>query len=257
MEPSQQSYKADSLHADKHELVAFFSTLFRNAKEGHISLRGFSNNRGVAFIESYHFTDPLLPLAFERLATFAANQDNVVFCSPIATFQDNKNACDQNMANGLTVSVDLDQTNPQKSRELLEGLLGPATAVIASGGQWLDINTGETHPKLHLHWRLGEPTDNAEKHKQLKRVRKMAAELVEGDPSGAPPAHPYRWPGSWHTKSEPKMCRITEVREDAEIRLEEAEALLNGELRGPETYREENQYALPFETSGPSFEKAT
>ncbi len=233
---------ATPLCVNNQELMTFYGVLFKNAKNGYISLRGFSKDK-TAFIESYHFNDSLLLSALERLATRAAHMENVVFCSPIVTFQNDKKANDQNVSNGLAISVDLDHTNPQTSRQLLEKLLGPATIVVASGGEWLDKETGESYSKLHLHWRLKEPTDNQEKHTELKKVRRMAAELVGGDTSGAPPAHPFRWPGSWHTKAEPIMCRIIELREDVEIKLEEATTILHDAIKKSYGYNEVNQYS--------------
>src|SRR5690349_13097153 len=36
-------------------------------------------------------------------------------------------------------------------------VLGPATLVVESGGQWTDPDTGEVQNKLHLYWRLKPP----------------------------------------------------------------------------------------------------
>jgi hypothetical protein len=60
---------------------------------------------------------------------------------------------------GLALSVECDK-RAQAAREKLERLLGPATAVIASGGEWVDQETGEVLPKLHLHWRLQKPVED-------------------------------------------------------------------------------------------------
>ena len=90
----------------------------------------------------------------------------------------------------------------------LEGLLGPATLVVRSGGCWIDEQTGEVQDKLHLHWRLTEPTRDAATHAVLKQARTLAAALVGGDRSNAPPVHPIRWPGSWHRKASPRLAVI-------------------------------------------------
>ena len=60
----------------------------------------------------------------------------------------------------------------------------------------------------------------------LKRARQLAAELVGGDPSNKPVCHPIRWPGSWHRKHDPVLCRIEEQNPDCEIDLDAAVAAL-------------------------------
>jgi hypothetical protein len=86
-----------------------------------------------------------------------------VFCPPIATFTSAKRAREIDLANGLALSVECD-AHPSARAQLLEQLLGPATVVVASGGVWTDPETQEPHEKLHLHWRLDEPTSDAEEH---------------------------------------------------------------------------------------------
>jgi hypothetical protein len=74
-------------------------------------------------------------------------------------------------------------------------ILGPATVVVASGGM-----TAAGEPKLHLHWRLAEPTSDTDEHARLKRARILATAIVGGDATNVPAVHPIRWPGSWHRK---------------------------------------------------------
>jgi hypothetical protein len=96
---------------------------------------------------------------------------------------------------------------------------------VASGGQWTDPETGEIQDKLHLHWRLTEPTRDAADHARLKEARTLACRLVGADATAAPINHPLRWPGSWHRKAEPRLCRIVSQTEH-EIDLTEALELL-------------------------------
>ncbi|MEI8125748.1 MAG: hypothetical protein WCG42_08340 [Parachlamydiaceae bacterium] len=188
------------LQANKEEVATFFKTLYCNTTGGYISLRGFHLNGGSAFdAEGYTFDDPELLSAADRLANEAASRPGVVFCSPIATFNCRDKARTQDIFNGIALSVDLDETNPHHARELLEIILGPATLVVASGGEWQHPETGKFSPKLHLHWRLVNPTTNLEEHEHLSNLRKLAAKIVKGDPSAGPLAHPMRLPGSWHT----------------------------------------------------------
>ena len=146
----------------------------------------------------------------------------VVFAPPICTLNNPRRARGVDLANGLSISIELDCGNPQHARQRLEGLIGPATVVVASGGEWVNPETGECHPKIHLHWRLSEPTRDQADHITLLQARDRAARLVGADLSGTPVVHPLRWPGSWNRKGLPRMARILSENADAEIHLNEA-----------------------------------
>jgi hypothetical protein len=145
----------------------------------------------------------------------------VVFAPPIATFRTQGSAAENDVANGLVLTVECDKDAP-KAHALLEGLIGTATLVVASGGQWVDPETGEITPKLHLHWRLKEPTRDFADHQKLKQARLLAQRLVGSDASAVPLVHPIRWPGSWHRKAEPRLARIVGGNVNAEIELADA-----------------------------------
>jgi hypothetical protein len=156
-----------------------------------------------------------------------------VFCPPIATFSTQR-AREVDLANGLALSVECD-THPSTARSHLESVLGPATVVVASGGRWVDSH-GREHDKLHLHWRLGEPTSDAESHAKLKRARILATALVGGDATNVPAVHPIRWPGSWHRKGEPRLATIVACDESRELVLSDALELL--EAAAPSSVRD-------------------
>jgi len=118
------------------------------------------------------------------------------------------------------LTVECDQ-HPQEARMKLEQILGPATIIVRSGGKWSNGN-GQSEDKLHLHWRLTSPVIDREGLRKLKRARDIAARLVGGDPTGKSIVHPFRWPGSWHRKGEPILCRIETVDPDREIDLDAA-----------------------------------
>lgn len=213
------------LQADGQEIARFAEALFRYAEEGtFVSLRAFYDDRDQVFaVQGHALTADIgaLAAAATGLADRCAVADApVVFCPPIATFFDARNATEKNLANGLALSVECDQT-PAPARAKLESLIGPATAVVASGGEWTDPETGEVQGKLHLHWRLNEPTRDAEGHALLKLARTLATRLVGGDASNKPIVHPIRWPGSWHRKGTPRLARIVSMT-DHEIDLQEA-----------------------------------
>ena len=219
--------------ADADEIGRFYDTVFRYADDTtFVSLRSFFDNRDGVFARANAIVNDrgqVVKRAGELATRCASAAEPVVFAPPIATFSTAFSAKETDLANGLCLSVECD-SKPTVARERLEALLGPATIVVASGGEWLDPETGETEPKLHLHWRLSEPTRTLEEHRQLKAARTSAAALVGGDTSNQPIVHPIRWPGSWHRKGAPRLARIVDCTEheiDLEDVLERLEEAVN------------------------------
>ena len=216
--------------ADRAAIAAFVDALFRHADAGgFISLRAFyDDGRGtwrrprwlVKKLNGVGF-GPVIDAAVAFAQECANAPDPVVFAPPICTFNNAETATEDDVANGVVLSVDCD-AYPTEARWQMEGLLGSATAVVESGGEWIHPETGEVSPKLHLHWRLQEPTREAADHDRLKEARDLAQKLVRADASAAPLVHPLRWPGSWHRKAAPKLARIVALRESAEIDLGDA-----------------------------------
>ena len=192
--------------------------------DGYLSLRSFYDDvsevfriRGVPMSSS----QSQMVNEIQAMATGCANAERpAVFCPPLATFSVPDKADEASLANGLVLSVECDQ-QPAQARLKLESLLGPATVIVRSGGEWLDRSSGELQDKLHLHWRLNEPTRCNADHLRLKAARTLATALVGGDTSNQPAVHPIRWPGSWHRKALPKLARIAALTE-AEIGLDDA-----------------------------------
>ena len=220
------------LTADAGQIGDFADALFRYADPGTFaSLRAFYDDVSSKFsIAPHKLADDPAALAHAAVpwATRAARCARpVVFCPPIATFTNADKADEASLANGLALSVECDQA-AAAARAKLEWLLGPATVVVASGGEWTDPETGELQDKLHLHWRLSEPTRSADDHRLLKLARTLATGLVGGDASNKPVVHPLRWPGSWHCKGAPRLVRIVSLTKheiglsDALERLQEA-----------------------------------
>ncbi|MBR0672909.1 virulence-associated E family protein [Neoroseomonas soli] len=143
------------------------------------------------------------------MAEEAANAPwpGMVFCPPVATFKTQgvraKGADKANLAAGLAIQVDLDDRNPPEALARLEKMLGAATLVVHSGG-----TTDAGHPKTHAYWRLASPAVTDADKELLREARNLAGKLAGGDDSSTNAVHPIPWPGSWHTKGEPVMCRI-------------------------------------------------
>lgn len=217
------------MNADRDQIDQFATALFRYASEGSfISLRAFDDKRKGQppfEIEAVQINGAGLAPVIDRasqMATRCANAaQSIVFCPPVVTFQTGDSAKADNVAEGIALSVECDAT-PQEARAKLEALIGVATVVVASGGQWIDPETGEVQDKLHLHWRLSEATERPADHAKLKRARELAAHFVGSDTTNIPLVHPIRWPGSWHRKSNARMAQIIALNEAAEIDLEDA-----------------------------------
>jgi putative DNA primase/helicase len=196
---------------DRASVEAFVAALFRHAgSETFISLRAFDDTKNAPplFIESVKVGDPeLIERVCARIAQAANAVTPHVFCTPTCTFQTARGAKATDLAEGLALSVECDE-KAEAARIKLKMLLGEPTVVAESGGQWLNPETKQPEPKLHLHWRLRTPTRTKEEHQKLRAARDAATQLVGGDASNKSIVHPMRWPGSWHCKSEPRLARI-------------------------------------------------
>lgn len=219
------------LTADRAEIAKFVEALFMHAPDGgFVSCRAFPHRSGApaAFIEGVRLDleeDGLgyvVQEAAKAADRAARHHEPAVFCPPIALFSSRKRARAEDLVAGLALSVECDE-RPSEIRQLLEGLLGLATVVVASGGLWIDPETGIALDKVHLHWRLSEPTTNADSHADLRRARKLAALITGSDATAVPIVHPLRWPGSWHTKNpaSPRLSLILEVRQEREVHLDD------------------------------------
>ena len=216
------------LEPDRDQLEIFVDALFRRAGDkGFVAVRSFHEGADKPFrLSAANLSGGLrflIDVAEDDARRAAQNPKPVVFCPPLAVFGNRDHAREQDLLEGLALSVECDQ-HPGEARTTLEDLLGPATVVVESGGTW--VNGGNTSEnKLHLHWRLARPA-TGKALAALKQARDLAAALVGGDPSNKPVCHPIRWPGSWHRKAEPRLCEIAQVNADVEIELEVALARL-------------------------------
>ncbi|HUZ74545.1 MAG TPA: hypothetical protein VMU87_16290 [Stellaceae bacterium] len=220
---------AEALEADRGEIARFYDAIFRYAAlGGYISLRGFYHEpERPAFYGGRHsfpcvrVGDPNLVDQVANVVTWMAQRPRgAVFCPPVATLTNDEHAREEDIAEGLAISVECDQ-HPAEARTKIEHLLGRATIAMGSGGEYLNRETGNAEPKLHLHWRLSEPTCNQNEHRLLKQARRLATQYVNADGSAEPVVHPLRWPGSWHRKDikHPRLAKIiAETSNEIELR---------------------------------------
>jgi hypothetical protein len=240
------------LEPDRDQIEIFVDAMFRHASPaGIVSLRSFHEDNPKPFritAAALSGGHKFLIEAAEDDARRAANFPKpIVFCPPLATFSNKAGAEEKDIAEGLALSVECDQ-RPLEAVAKLKQILGRPTVVVASGGKWTDPASGQVHDKLHLHWRLRPPA-RGEDVARLKQARDLAARLVGADRSNIPPCHPIRWPGSWHRKAEPVMCRIEEANLDSEIDLASALAVLTAACPPPDPQQQANGKDHPAGTS--------
>ena len=227
-----------TLEPDRGQIEIFVDAMFRHAgSEGYASIRSFFADNAVSRISTAKLKGGLRHLieVAEDDARRAANDPKpVVFCPPIAVFNgpDGWRARQEDLLKGLALSAEIDQ-HPDEALNRLEEIIGPATLIVKSGGQWLDPDD-TPRDKLHLHWRLNRPA-MGDQLARLKQARRLAAAIVGADTSNIPTVHCLRWPGSWHRKSAPRLCEIAMAAPDAEIDLDEALELL--EVAAPKPAR--------------------
>jgi hypothetical protein len=205
------------------------AAVFKRADpQGVVSLRAFpdaAKNALPLFIEPISVSDPqFLPVVVERARQAANWHKPAVFCPPVVTLKDGRNAKADNVHEGVTLPVECDK-EPSAALSALREILGDPTVVVASGGEWINPDTGEIEQKVHVHWRLNVPTRTPQEHAKLREARDLAAKLVGADDTAIPLVHPLRWPGSWHRKSTTRLAEII-FDSDNEIDLDEALDLL-------------------------------
>ena len=215
------------LQPDENSLKCFVAAIFKHAnRHGFISLRAFEDSTKTTkdkavFVEPINFGHPqFMPVVVERARQAANWCRPAVFCPPVVTFRDTGSATTENILEGVALSVECDQ-HPNDAIATLTDLLGEPTITVASGGEWENTTTGECERKLHIYWRLRSPTRTADEHKLLHKLRDLATKLVGADATNISLVHPIRWPGSWHTKTTPRLAQIV-FESDHEIDLGEA-----------------------------------
>jgi hypothetical protein len=226
----KKAKKAKVLDPDREQLSTFITTMFKHASTGTwVSLRSFYDKDRKAFKIEPHKLNGHFDILIDKachVAKLAANaSEKIVFSTPIATFDKRYWAAEEDLAEGLAISAEIDK-RAQEGRAKLEELLGPATVVVESGGEWVDGETGEVLPRLHTHHRLKAAARGDDQLAKLKYARKLATAIVGADTSNVTIVHPIRWPGSWHRKKQPRLCRIVSINPDAEIDLDEALEIL-------------------------------
>ncbi len=226
------AHASAKLLPDHEILTAFFEALFRHAdRDGFINLRSFmhkvkeTDKEEAFFIEGVALSAPHLMARVADRATHTAQFSKpAVFAPPVCTFATPKSAAASNLANGLVIMAECD-ARPSQAHADLVPILGEPTLAVASGGRWVDPDTGELEDKLHLYWRLAAPTRTEEEHGKLYAARAIVQRIVGSDATSISIVHPLRWAGSVHTKAEHRLATIVR-RTENEADLDDALARL-------------------------------
>lgn len=227
---------ATEISADSGEIRRFVHSLFKRCVDGNgrpiggrIALRAFTNEKGnVPALTTWEPLSGSPVMRATEAATRVARRSKdqaAVFAPPVCIFNEDGRAREVDVLAAPAIVADLD-ADPANGLTALRNVLGPPTVVVASGGVWVGPD-GTKHDKLHVYWRLARPAVSAEEKALLRSVRSKIAKICGGDPSASALSHPMRWPGSWHTKGEPRLCAIRECDDDREIDLHEAAALVD------------------------------
>jgi hypothetical protein len=127
------------LEPDRDQIEIFVDAIFRHASEGFVSVRGFyegHKNEVFRISAAKLLADRkfVLEVAEDDARRAAQNPRPVTFCPPLATFSNKDRARQEDIVEGVTISVECDE-HPQQARITLEDILGPATCVVRSGGR--------------------------------------------------------------------------------------------------------------------------
>lgn len=213
------------IKAEPDQINKFLNTIFKHCalNEGYVALRAFAHESQQPTHQEWRKFDVSLPERVTTVATMVAHflqsEKSSVFCPPVCLFSLPTKAIEDNVLCAPAITVELD-SNPTDALDTLRAILGEPTCIVASGGTW------EGQDKLHLHWRLERPATGPDLP-MLKLVRRFAASIVKADMTAVPVVHPLRWPGSWHTKGEPRLCRIIGGDEHRDVNLYDAYAQLS------------------------------
>jgi RecA-family ATPase len=211
------------LEPDRNQIEIFVNAVLRYATkfpEGYVAIRAFPQDQASQERPQLNTTSlkagllNLIEVAVKSARRAARTSEPMIFSPPVALFRTKDDASDVNVLAGLVLAIDLDK-QARAARATLESILGPATLVVRSGGR-------DQHGEdcLHVYWRLKEPATMAGALARLRQAQEYMVLLVDGDRSGVAVNHPFRWPGSWHRKAEPRLCEIETETLNADIEID-------------------------------------
>ena len=195
---------ANGLAVNQADIAAFMDAIFRHvdwSDGGLISILGIGEKgtRQEGVFRDRKFIDPRLPNHIDIMAAHArrwAEHEIATFIVPAvvqAASQLSNDVTLDKIAAFPAFVVDIDKGDPRDALEHIEATFGPATLLVASGGQ-VD---GVGRDKLHAYWRFTEPATEIE---QVAALRKTIAAKAGGDQAFGRATQVIRLPGSVHCK---------------------------------------------------------
>ena len=161
-----------SLDPDREMLAQFAAVMFKHARpDGFVSLRAFPDSKSkkdkAIFVDSIRIGDrDFLEIVTERARQAAAWPVPAVFCPPVATFRDPKNAKTDNLCEGVGLSVECDQTPTCGAHD--------ARSPARSG-----------YRRRGIRWRMDKSQDGRDR---AEIASALAAEKADGHPDRTRPA---------------------------------------------------------------------
>lgn len=224
-------YSVAALVPDAAELARFVDVLFRYANDvDYVAVRAFEEGRRDVRPSLNTWVRLGVRNRDTIIAHLAARAAKVgaCFCPPVSVFRHGHRlpegkwatAGERDVSGGVALTLDFDKA-PEAGLKKAIGLIGRPTVIVKTGGEWTDPATGEIQAKVHAHWRTTEVARTPVEQADLRELRERVADLVGADMSGVPLSHCFRWAGSVHAKGIPKLARIVEVNDDAEIEVRE------------------------------------
>jgi hypothetical protein len=168
--------------ADQITLSQFINTIFLHATNGYVQFRMFIDGQHKdpwamhgrqrqSQTGSYYTIGQLPSPAKRRYQTIRS-----ISAHPLHAHRPKK-ARIEDTCEGVAIMVECDH-QPVLSQQVLVYVLGTPTLVIKSGGVWIDPETQEQQDKVHLYWRLAQPTRETADHDKLREARELASLIV-------------------------------------------------------------------------------
>lgn len=189
---------------DPAQAIAFFKALFPS--EGYVHFRAVPEPKDDVRRPTNHWyeIDAKFPEVLAQFLDYCNVESRAAFFLP-ALARPGKSHKDAVVSLPCFL-VDFDKGNPAEGLAQIEALVGPATAIVESGGA---TSTGSA--KLHAYWKLDAPAAGTDIAK-VCALREQLAAQYGGDPSFKQEAQVIRIPGSVHFKNGARPVTLRTLR---------------------------------------------
>jgi hypothetical protein len=126
------------LEPDRAQIKTFVEAIFRHAgSDGFISIRSFLDQTPfhIGAVGLAEGLQAVVDVAVNVARSAAQHRGPTTFCPPLTVLNNRYHARAEDLLRGLILAAECDKY-PLEARRQLEARLGPATMVVASGGEW-------------------------------------------------------------------------------------------------------------------------